>query len=316
MIGIFALFGSLSVYELLADAVSRTSLWEHQTDLIPRFPKTPLVSIGLIVVCGAMAAVWVAERHASFAWILQDIMGVAVLVTIVKLVAIPNLKMASLMLSLLLLYDVFFVFITPLLTSQSESIMVHAATGSKTRQDTDGCVRPKEMMPFLLQIPRLVTPLCQCARNSMLGFGDVVFPGWLVALCLRCDCYLAIVAPAGAPKGGCFSRYSYTIVGAVAYCVGLAMAFVAAGYMDSAQPALLYLTPCTLIAVWSTGWWYGHLPVLKDLSNAMNEAMAGGGTGINSTAGSRSPLVTRESMRERRRTASFDEDTEMLLGGD
>ncbi|GAA6089202.1 signal peptide peptidase-like 2A isoform X1, partial [Tachysurus ichikawai] len=46
-----------------------------------------------------------------------------------KTITLSNYKICVILLSLLLVYDVFFVFITPFLTANGESIMVQVALG-------------------------------------------------------------------------------------------------------------------------------------------------------------------------------------------
>ena len=66
----------------------------------------------------------------------------------------------------------------------------------------------------------------------MLGLGDIVLPGLLVAFAARCD--------------ACALQRRYFPLVVCGYAVGLAMANVAVAYFAQGQPALLYLVPCTL----------------------------------------------------------------------
>ena len=65
----------------------------------------------------------------SYAWILQDILGIAFCISLVKAIRLPNLKVCTILLVLLLIYDIFFVFITPLFSASHKSVMVQVATG-------------------------------------------------------------------------------------------------------------------------------------------------------------------------------------------
>ena len=67
---------------------------------------------------------------------------------------------------------------------------------------------------------------------TMLGLGDIVLPGLLVAFAARCD--------------ACALQRRYFPLMVCGYAVGLAMANVAVAYFAQGQPALLYLVPCTL----------------------------------------------------------------------
>lgn len=64
----------------------------------------------------------------SYAWILQDILGISFCISLMRVIRLPSLKVCTLLLVLLLIYDAFFVYITPLF-SAGKSIMVEVATG-------------------------------------------------------------------------------------------------------------------------------------------------------------------------------------------
>ena len=185
--------------------------------------------------CLTLGIFWAVERHESYAWVLQDILGACFCVYLIQNLRLPSLKIISILLVLLLLYDVFFVFITPLLTSNGESVMVSVATG--------GSRGSKESLPMVFLIPLFGnSPLYMCRERSysLLGFGDVIIPGLLVAYNAVCDIRLR--------RGG---RHKYCmpyfIVAAVGYLIGMVICMVSLMLMESGQPALLYLVPCTLI---------------------------------------------------------------------
>lgn len=78
----------------------------------------------------------------------------------------------------------------------------------------------------------------------MLGLGDVVIPGLMVALCLRFD--LAQYARRNPGKDiGPRSNFSrpYFWTGVISYLIGLATTMAVMTYSKTAQPALLYLSP-------------------------------------------------------------------------
>ncbi|XP_033272689.1 signal peptide peptidase-like 2B isoform X5 [Orcinus orca] len=96
--------------------------------------------------------------------------------------AVLQMQACTLLLLVLFIYDVFFVFITPFLTKSGNSIMVEVATGP-----SDSATHEK--LPMVLKVPRLnASPLALCDRPfSLLGFGDILVPGLLVAYCHRFD---------------------------------------------------------------------------------------------------------------------------------
>ncbi|XP_051896165.1 signal peptide peptidase-like 2A isoform X3 [Pristis pectinata] len=163
-----------------------------------------------------------------------------------KTLKMPHFKSCVILLVLLLVYDVFFVFITPFFTPNHESIMVEVATGSgagtgekSTGNNLMELVAPVphvEKLPVIIRVPRLVPSVATlCGLPfSVLGFGDIIVPGLLVAYCRRFD-----VQTNGANI--------YFILCTIAYAFGMVLTFAVLIVMKMAQPALLYLVPCTLI---------------------------------------------------------------------
>ena len=97
--------------------------------------STSGVSVAAAAISISIGVWWVVERNASYGWVLQNLIGACFLITTTAVLRVPNLKIATLLLGALLMYDVFFVFITPFLTKDGGSVMVGAARGSA---DDDG----------------------------------------------------------------------------------------------------------------------------------------------------------------------------------
>ncbi|KAH0503290.1 Signal peptide peptidase-like 2A [Microtus ochrogaster] len=79
-------------------------------------------------------------------------------------------------LGLLLVYDVFFVFITPFITKNGESIMVELAAGP---------FENAEKLPVLIRVPKLIcySVMSVCFMPvSILGFGDIIVPAYAVGM--------------------------------------------------------------------------------------------------------------------------------------
>ncbi|GMK59525.1 hypothetical protein CspeluHIS016_0801310 [Cutaneotrichosporon spelunceum] len=135
------------------------------------------------------------------------------------LLRLDGFPTAFLLLSLLLAYDVFWVFYTP--------VMVAVAKGIDA--------------PIKLLAPKADKTF------AMLGLGDVVIPGLLVALCLRFD--LARRAAAN-PKEDVGPRSSFSkpyFSSAIAsYIAGLGATIAAMLHSGKPQPALLYLSPACI----------------------------------------------------------------------
>jgi len=191
-------------------------------------------------ISGLGIAVWwfLVRDTADYAWVLQDLFGVCLCVLFLSLIRLPNIKVASYLLVLAFCYDIFFVFISPLIFEHS--IMVQVATGGEATADPTFCEKyPKdsgcqtrEQLPMLLLMPRIND---YHGGYAMLGLGDMVLPGLLVSFSLRLD-----YARRHTFLGG------YFILMAIGYGIGLFMADVGVYVMQMGQPALLYLVPCTL----------------------------------------------------------------------
>ncbi|KAK3842859.1 MAG: peptidase A22B, signal peptide peptidase [Linnemannia gamsii] len=171
-----------------------------------------------------------------------------------KVLKASSMSSPTLLLLTAFIYDVFFVFVTPYLTSTGESIMEAAATGA--------ALTVKETIPMLFRIPSF-SPR---GGEAMLGFGDVVLPGILVTFLRECDARLeedqssmligldstnakaTALLSSGSGKGG-RRRWSYYLTAILGYAVGLEVTFVAMMWSNQGQPALLYLVPFTVLPV-------------------------------------------------------------------
>ncbi|XP_075749119.1 signal peptide peptidase-like 2B [Rhipicephalus microplus] len=217
----------------------------------------------LILFSIGLAFSWVVIRHNSKSWLLQDLLGVIFSIYMIKTLRLPNLMVICVLLVLLFFYDIFFVFVTPYLVPKS---MPHNQTGSFAQSSGKGdsimveVARGKgtdEHIPMVLRVPHLSNEdISACfGEYSVLGFGDILIPGFLVAYVRSFD----LIA-----TQGCL----YYATSVTAYGVGLVVTFVGLYIMKMAQPALLYLVPATLIPVILVAWyrgelreiWYGYKP--------------------------------------------------------
>ncbi|NXD64085.1 SPP2B protein, partial [Eolophus roseicapillus] len=245
IIGIFCLAASIGLYSCLSPFVRRFPLGKCRipNNNLPYFHKRPQVRMLLLAVsCISVSVVWgVFRNEDQWAWVLQDALGIAFCLYMLKTIRLPTFKACTLLLLVLFVYDVFFVFITPFLTKSGESIMVEVAAGP-----TDSSTHEK--LPMVLKVPRLnFSPLALCDRPfSLLGFGDILVPGLLVAYCHRFDIQVQ-------------SSRVYFVACTIAYGIGLLMTFVALAMMQMGQPALLYLVPCTLFTSFAVAFWRKEL---------------------------------------------------------
>ncbi|KAL9406469.1 hypothetical protein Peur_003441 [Populus x canadensis] len=109
---------------------------------VPFFGALSYLTLAVSPFCIAFAVGWAMHRNLSFAWIGQDILGIALIITVLQIVHVPNLKVAH---------------------------------GDRSGEDG---------IPMLLKIPRLFDPW---GGYSIIGFGDILLPGLLIAFSLRYD---------------------------------------------------------------------------------------------------------------------------------
>ncbi|XP_023699581.1 signal peptide peptidase-like 2 [Paramormyrops kingsleyae] len=245
IIGIFCLAASIGLYSCLCPLVRRIPFGKCRIpgNSLPYCHKRPQVRMLLLAAfCVGVSFTWGFFRNEDqWAWVLQDALGIAFCLYMLKTIRLPTFKACTLLLMVLFVYDVFFVFITPLFTKSGESIMVEVAAGPSDSST-------HEKLPMVLKVPRLnFSPLALCDRPfSLLGFGDILVPGLLVAYCHRFDIVM-------------HSSQIYFVACTIAYGIGLLITFVALALMQMGQPALLYLVPCTLLTSLTVALWRKEL---------------------------------------------------------
>lgn len=169
----------------------------------------------LLVVLG-----WLFFQGTHYGWIFQDLIGCAFLLEVQHAVKLNSMRVATVVLMILFCFDIFWVFISPLLFKQS--VMVKVATAPKQGWH----------VPMLLAAPSFCDPF---GHGRMLGFGDVAAPGLFVAFLKRYDIWQGFRF---------FDGYFFPAV--IGYLVGLCCAICAMYITKMGQPALLYLVPGTL----------------------------------------------------------------------
>ncbi|GLT90878.1 hypothetical protein SLE2022_087930 [Rubroshorea leprosula] len=205
---------------------------------VPVLGAVSYLTLAVSPFCIAAAVVWAIKRNDPLAWIGQDILGISLMITVLQIVHVPNLKVGTVLLCCAFLYDIFWVFISK--KFYHESVMISVARGDKTGEDG---------IPMLLKIPRMFDPW---GGYSIIGFGDILLPGLLIAFSLRYDWLANKTLRAG-----------YFLWAMFAYGLGLLITYVALNLMDGhGQPALLYIVPFTLGTLLTLGRKRGELKIL------------------------------------------------------
>uniref|UniRef100_A0A673B211 Signal peptide peptidase-like 2A n=1 Tax=Sphaeramia orbicularis TaxID=375764 RepID=A0A673B211_9TELE len=190
-------------------------------------------SIILAAVCITIAVLWGVYRNEDrWIWILQDLLGIAFCLNFMKTISLSNFKICVILLSLLLVYDVFFSLHTYLLKfTESRFVCICLFAFFKHQK----CFFPQ--LPVVMRVPRFSSwaqNLCGM-QFSILGYGDIIVPGLLVAYCSRFDVWVNS------------RKKIYFVSCCIAYLLGMITTFAVMLLSGMGQPALLYLVPFTLI---------------------------------------------------------------------
>ncbi|KAK4941830.1 hypothetical protein LTR10_018306 [Elasticomyces elasticus] len=204
----------------------------------------------------------------------------------------------TLVLSALFLYDIYFVFFTPMMVTVATKLDVPIKL---LFPRPDGCVLPVGAAEGSAAMEEYLQCLAKKRTMAMLGLGDIVVPGMMLAFALRFDLYLHYLRLAkteddvqkeavyfsakgswgerfwtshklwpGDVKAKAFPKpYFYaTIFG---YLAGMITTVVVMQIAAHAQPALLYLVPGVLLSLWGTALVRGDLKALWEY-NEMPES--------------------------------------------
>ena len=166
------------------------------------------------LVCLALAALVGVWYLTTKSWIATNLYGLSFSINGIAMFALPSFPIGCVLLCGLFFYDVFWVFGTDVMVTVARSF--------------DAPIKvlfPKDFMENGIYASEL----------AMLGLGDIVLPGIVVALLLRFD-----VHNNRASRPYFWATY-------IAYILGLLFTIVVMHTFKSAQPALLYLVPAVLL---------------------------------------------------------------------
>lgn len=149
-------------------------------------------------------------------WILNNLIGICFVFMFLKTMKLSSIKVAAALLGMAFFYDIFWVFFSSKVFGSN--VMVHVATGLD--------------LPIKLQCPHF-QPLPVANTCGLLGLGDLVLPGLLIAFAARVD----LIEEA---------KYFYSSMGA--YALALILCLISLMVTGLAQPALLYISPCLILS--------------------------------------------------------------------
>ncbi|XP_008778838.1 signal peptide peptidase-like 1 isoform X1 [Phoenix dactylifera] len=238
----------------------------------------------LLLLCIGTVVAWLVSGH----WVLNNLLGIAICMTFVSHVRLPNIKICALLLVCLFVYDIFWVFFSERLfganvmvsvATQKASNPIHTVANSLSLPGLQ-LIAKKLELPVKLVFPRNLMggliPGSTAGEYIMLGLGDMAIPGMLLALVLCFDHQkhreMDISSGTSSSK-----RHKYIWYALSGYAVGLITALAAGILSQSPQPALLYLVPSTLGPVIFLSWlrnelrelWEGARPISNDKAHSM-----------------------------------------------
>ncbi|KAI3757032.1 hypothetical protein L6452_04565 [Arctium lappa] len=207
----FFVLGILALSATLLPAIRRFLPTKWNEDVITwHFPHIRSLDIEftrsqvVAAIPGTFFCVWyVAQKH----WLANNVLGLAFCIQGIEMLSLGSFKTGAILLAGLFVYDIFWVFFTPVMVSVAKSFDAPIKLLFPTRD----AVRP----------------------FSMLGLGDIVIPGIFVALALRFD----------VSRGRKSHYFKSAFLG---YAVGVVLTIIVMNWFQAAQPALLYIVPAVI----------------------------------------------------------------------
>jgi minor histocompatibility antigen H13 len=158
-------------------------------------------------------------------WSLNNVLGICFCLQGIERFSLGTYKIGAILLTGLFFYDIFWVFGTDVMVTVAKNL--------------NG--------PIKLLFPRSLVPDEESGKIelSLLGLGDIVIPGFFLALLLRFDASIANLPTKNVDIHATFPK-PYFHSALIAYVLGLGLTLFVMIQFKAAQPALLYLVPACL----------------------------------------------------------------------
>jgi len=187
---------------------------------------------------GLLIILWATWNH----WIITNFIAACLAIMSAFFLRPRNLRVCTLFLVLIVVYDAFWVWVSPYIFPSN--VMAEVA------------MRPP---PSPLHIPSVNWTLYTIdlpvrfvmvtnAGSVVLGLGDVVLPTMYLTYLRGCD--VAIWYQHDVPLTMPHHLWGFFGVGLIGYLCGLHVVLGVALSTNSAQPAMVYIVPCLLLSVW------------------------------------------------------------------
>ena len=247
----FTLLGSFSIGQLIEEKINEKEFFKAmEKKVLFKIPKIPyfnpegaevnLLNVITFILGALVGCIYFLKKN----WILNNILGMAFSIFGIENLMLGEYKVGLILLSLLFFYDIFWVFYTPVMVSVAKNIEGPVKLMfPKLKEDIEKLRKEKgddKEYEGKAYNPR---------EYNMIGLGDIVIPGVYVALMLRFDIYLYKKAKKDISQFGfSFKNMKYFITTFVFYNLGIILTLFVMYFFNHAQPALLYLVPCTLFS--------------------------------------------------------------------
>jgi hypothetical protein len=189
-----------------------------RTVTLPGLGAVPISQVGLAAGALGLVLWYLFTRN----WILNNLIGVSLVLMFLKVIKLTSFKVGAAFLSFAFLYDVFWVFYSHLLFG--ESVMIYVATHVDLPMKLE--------CPYFSLFP--VPHYC-----SLIGLGDLVLPGLVIVFARRID------SIEGSP---------YFKVSLAAYTLALLACGAVLVIFKSGQPALMYISPALICSLLFMAW--------------------------------------------------------------
>ncbi|KAI6652684.1 Minor histocompatibility antigen H13-like [Oopsacas minuta] len=201
---------------------------------------TPITALTILsfVFSGLFGGWYFMEKH----WVANNLFGLTLATSAIETIPIQSVSVASIMMGGLFIYDIFWVFGTDVMVTVAKSFDA----------------------PIKLMFPLDFIDIGFAGKShTMLGLGDIVVPGLLIAMFCRFDHSLK--------PGSKF--YFYTSL--ISYILGMVVTIFVLTTFQAAQPALLYLVPACLGIPLMTAFLCGDLGALLKYEDYDEEELEG-----------------------------------------
>ena len=199
--------------------------------------------------CGVLALGLCMWYFSTKHWLANNALGLAFSLQGLEHIGLGSVQTGALLLCGLFVYDIFWVFCTPVMVSVAKSfdapikLLFPKGGAAGSAAAAAALATATKVVGDVVAAVTDLAPAASPERPfNMLGLGDIVIPGIFVALMLRMD-----MARTPALSSSSWPPYFKAVVGG--YVAGLGATIGVMNLFNAAQPALLYIVPAVLGAV-------------------------------------------------------------------